>query len=181
MKRMIEVSKRLEQITNPVVIEVGVNHGRFSERMLQHREDLTLYMVDNWLGATEQPEAYVKTGDKCASRNEETANKAFQSAQRVQRRYKDRCHLIRGNSVDVAAHFPSGFADLIFIDGDHSYEGCKADILAYYPKTRRWIGGHDYKNKHPKMDFSGVDRAVEEIFDEFQEGKGVTWWVDIEW
>ena len=40
-----------------------------------------------------------------------------------------------------------GLADLIFIDGDHTYEGCKRDVEAYVPRNLR-PGGyfvlHDY-------------------------------------
>lgn len=50
--------------------------------------------------------------------------------------------------------------EMVFIDGDHSYEGCKADITAWTPHVRP--GGlmmwHDY-GWH-----EGVTRAVDELF-----------------
>jgi hypothetical protein len=64
-------------------------------------------------------------------------------------------------------------ADMVFFDGDHSYEGCRADILGYLPMVRR--GGimavHDYdkgivpvteNGPHP-MVWEGVNRAVDEF------------------
>jgi predicted O-methyltransferase YrrM len=58
-----------------------------------------------------------------------------------------------------------GTIDLIFIDGDHSYEACKADILAWAPYVKR--GGvmafHDFGSRA-----EGVTRA---IFEEIKAGR----------
>jgi predicted O-methyltransferase YrrM len=58
-----------------------------------------------------------------------------------------------------------GSIDLIFIDGDHSYEACKADIAAWAPYARR--GGvmafHDFGSRA-----EGVTRA---IFEEIRAGR----------
>jgi len=58
-----------------------------------------------------------------------------------------------------------GSIDLIFIDGDHSYEACKADIAAWAPFARR--GGvmafHDFGSRA-----EGVTRA---IFEEIRAGR----------
>ncbi len=51
-------------------------------------------------------------------------------------------------------------ADFIFIDGNHTYEAVKHDILKAikYAKSGGIIAGHDYKI------FDGVDMAVDECF-----------------
>lgn len=58
-----------------------------------------------------------------------------------------------------------GSIDLIFIDGDHSYEACKADITAWAPFVKR--GGvmafHDFGSRA-----EGVTRA---IFEEIKAGR----------
>lgn len=53
----------------------------------------------------------------------------------------------------------TGGLDFVFVDGDHSYEGCLADIRAWLPLVRDGgvIAGHDY-------DWPGVRRAVDEVF-----------------
>ncbi len=42
---------------------------------------------------------------------------------------------LRGRSVDVAASFETPL-DFLFIDGDHSYEGVKADVDAWFGKLK---------------------------------------------
>ena len=45
-------------------------------------------------------------------------------------------YLYEGDSVAMAEKFEDNFFELIFVDGDHSPEGVKRDILAYYPKLK---------------------------------------------
>lgn len=54
--------------------------------------------------------------------------------------------------------------DFVYIDGLHTYEGVKTDIINYLPlvKTGGVIGGHDYTDKIPHL--VGVFQAVNEIF-----------------
>ncbi len=53
--------------------------------------------------------------------------------------------------------------DMVFIDGDHSYEMVKADILCWKPLVRKGglLTGHDYSDKH-----DGVVNAVHELLGE---------------
>ena len=55
--------------------------------------------------------------------------------------------------------------DAVFIDGDHSYDGVRADIEAWWPVVRPggWLGGDDYRHTDTRFDFTGIDRAVEEF------------------
>lgn len=67
---------------------------------------------------------------------------------------------VRAPSPEAAAQVPD--VDMVFLDGDHEYEGVKADIEAWLPKCRKLLCGHDYG--HP--DFPGVAEAVHEAFGE---------------
>ena len=78
-----------------------------------------------------------------------------------------RYHSICGDSAEVGKvwqyfHCDILKIDMIFIDGDHSYEQCKADILAWLPNMKK--GGimsfHDYG---PEDGLQGVSTAVDEI------------------
>ena len=54
------------------------------------------------------------------------------------------------------------FWDIIFIDGDHSYEACKKDlkVAGVFVKETGIIFVHDYKHGEK---FEGIDKAVEEF------------------
>ena len=58
-----------------------------------------------------------------------------------------------------------GTIDFIFIDGDHSYDACKADIVAWTPFVKRGgvVAFHDFGSRA-----DGVTRA---IFEEIKAGR----------
>ena len=65
----------------------------------------------------------------------------------------------RMKSLEAIPLFADGSIDMVFIDGEHTYEEVKADILAWLPKATKLICGHDYS---PFYD--GLIKAVDEIF-----------------
>jgi predicted O-methyltransferase YrrM len=73
--------------------------------------------------------------------------------------YRDQITPLRGRSEEIAKGWKEPIR-LLFIDGDHSYEACKKDILAWLPFVVP--GGvvcfHDYTNPF------GVRQAVDELF-----------------
>lgn len=174
-QRANEILKRVADIDNPVVIEVGVNKGILSQVLLGARKDLELHMVDSWRGEQDQPDHYKETKDRNAFRPQSDADRAKERVYNMAKKFNSRAFIYENSSVLAAEGFSDKFADIIFIDADHSYEGCKADIEAYTRVTRKWIGGHDYRNPQPQFNFKGVDRAVEEAFGSVEVGKNVTW------
>lgn len=66
---------------------------------------------------------------------------------------------LRGDSIELAKTW-EGEIDVIFIDADHSYEGCKADIDAWYPHMTKdgVMLFHDCDASSP-----GVEKAVAEF------------------
>lgn len=158
--RACEVLRRLPD--GPVVgAEIGVYQGSMSAALLR-RPDLTLYMVDNWAPADEQPAHYRDSGDYHAAldnpKQEALMRQAVYATEFAEfRRRIDRC-----DSVVAAADVPPASFDFVFIDADHSYEGCAADIAAWLPtlKPGGLLSGHDYGNDgYPGF---GVTRAVDE-------------------
>jgi len=64
---------------------------------------------------------------------------------------------VRLPSLHAATMFRDGAFDMVFIDADHRYEEVKKDILAWRPKAKRLLCGHDFSASWP-----GVLKAVTE-------------------
>ena len=71
----------------------------------------------------------------------------------------------QGDSVEVSKSRTWAPISVLFIDGDHSYEGCKRDIDAWYPfmKEDGVMLFHDGDESSP-----GVVRAVAEFVDTYK-------------
>jgi hypothetical protein len=63
------------------------------------------------------------------------------------------------DSVSFSSAFKDGEVDFVFVDGDHTYEGCTADLQAWWPKLRDGgtMAGDDFT-------WRGVKSAVTDFF-----------------
>lgn len=80
-------------------------------------------------------------------------------------------HILKGDSAKMGRAWgqqqPIKPIDLLFIDGDHTYQGCKRDIEAWTPyvKPGGWIVFHDTAcptNKQPHALHFMVSKAIDE-------------------
>jgi predicted O-methyltransferase YrrM len=109
-----------------------------------------VYCVDTWRGSEEHQ-----------SRQEIKDNQLYQIfiGNLTKAELIDFIVPIKKDSVEAAADFPDGDFDMIFIDGDHSYQGCLKDLEAWYPKLKKegvFIG-------HDASPTCGVPQALKEF------------------
>lgn len=92
----------------------------------------------------------------------------------VKAKYGNRLIPVEALSTDGANSIRDASLDLVFIDADHSYEWVKKDIAAYKPKLKPggWLTGHD-------IDFPGVNRAVNEVVQNYDVGTNNVWLTNI--
>lgn len=148
--------------------EIGVQAGENIDLILRQCPETNWIAVDPWCPT----EDYKRWPDAAHQRNE----RKFAD---VMARHPGKIRKVKAFSVDAAPKVLDGSLDLVFIDGDHSYKGVRADIDAWLPKVRKggFIAGHDYDNtaKYGDM-FKGVDRAVHENFgDNFTTHQDFVW------
>lgn len=134
-----------------IAVEVGVAEGQFSRDILNWPNIKKLYSVDAWQTLNQR-------GDGGNDQAWHDAN--YEKAQALLKPFGDRSVILRGLSTLMANTVTDDSVGFINIDSDHSYEGVKADIQAWWPKLKR--GGvmafHDYEMAH-----YGVKKAVHEF------------------
>lgn len=129
------------------VIELGSWKGRSTIALLNGCNG-TVTAVDNWLG-------HDPSSNGILQQQAENEN-IFETFKENTKGYQN-LKIIRGDTKNADCK-P---ADMVFIDAEHTYEGCKADISKWLPKAKKIICGHDYNNEWP-----GVVQAVNEAFGE---------------
>ena len=139
----------------PIVVEVGVLRGAFSQRILDEMNPSELYLIDTWGMHYKSFVDYrdydgVKWDTMYAN-----VKKKFAKYGQVK--------VIRGLSVEEAVKFQDGYFDFVYIDADH--DRLFEDLAAWYQKVRQggWIAGHDYNLQPVQRDvrsFFGENYAV---------------------
>lgn len=139
---------------NLIIAEIGVFKGEFSKFIFNNLKPKKLFLVDIF-------EGYVGSGDKDGNNMEftnleteyELLNSYFKQDKNV--------HIIKENSQNFISSLDDGYLDLIYIDGDHDYNGVKNDLNLSYNKIKNggYICGHDYVSPR----FDGVVNAVNEF------------------
>jgi len=126
--------------------ELGVWYGKTYFRLLEECPDLTLIGVDNW-----DPRY-----PHFAHHKDQTENRAEVYGKKAP--YGGRSIILEMEMSKAAETIADSSLDFVFVDGDHTYEGCRTDILRWLPKIKDsgWIMGHDYL-------WPGVNQAVKEL------------------
>lgn len=130
------------------VIEVGCWKGRSTHALLSGCQG-TVYAVDHWKGSPSELDTLQKEARTRDIYRDFLCNVGgFQHLQPV-----------RMASIEAADVLPS--ADMVFIDGEHTEEAVREDLIAWNPKARRLIAGHDW-------DHEAVRRAVRDVLGEVE-------------
>lgn len=138
---------------NSVGAELGVYLGEFSDEIIKAVNPKRLFLIDVW--------EFIELGynDKLM-RNNKNQLKAYRH---TLKKFIDdqRVSLIREKTEIIKDIFPQNYLDWIYIDADHSYNGCMNDLVNSDPLVKEdgCILGHDYNKIH----FPGVVDAVNEF------------------
>tara|TARA_R110000824_G_scaffold177002_1_gene356241 strand:+ start:148 stop:663 length:516 start_codon:yes stop_codon:yes gene_type:complete len=131
---------------NKTGVEIGVLRGVFSEYILTHWKEGTLYSIDPWerKNTTHGDNLYTETKNKLS-------------------KFKKRSVILRKTSKAASILFDNNSLDFCYIDGNHKLKSVEEDIRLWWPKVKQTgvLCGHDYDSLH-----TGVKVAVDSFAEE---------------
>jgi predicted O-methyltransferase YrrM len=127
------------------IIEVGSWKGRSTHALLSGCPG-TVWAVDHFEGNIGEEEA-----------RKEAREKDIHAEFMANVGQFPNLRLLRMANLEAAKLFEDRSVDMVFIDGGHRYEEVKADLIAWLPKAKKLICGHDYC-------WPSVKQAVDEVF-----------------
>jgi hypothetical protein len=138
---------------NSNVIEIGVDNGDFSKHILKKSNPKKLFLIDPWIEMLD-----IQNINQNHSKKYDTVKEMFSKDPRVV--------ILKKSSSEALTDIDDGSIDWIYIDGDHKYESCLADLQNYADKVKDdgYICGHDWVTR-PKKGF-GINQAVEDFIKE---------------
>ena len=124
-----------------IICEVGVCRGENFREMIKHNPKLAV-AIDSWI---KDGNIYRNDGGY----SQEVLDQQYEDfAESVSD--KPFVKIYREYSFDAVKHFKDNYFDLVYIDADHSYEGCLKDIKDWYPKVKKgkFLLGDDYRESY---------------------------------
>lgn len=146
------IKHHLENKEDPNIVEIGSYRGESTQIINSCFERATINSVDPYVSYREENSTYDL--DKQALELKE-AESVFDSLCMLNANIKKN----KAHSLDYVKTVPDQSLDFVYIDGDHSYEAVKKDIIAWIPKIKinGVISGHD-------VTWNTVRKALWEVF-----------------
>jgi hypothetical protein len=163
----ISFDNRLQMIQalipeHATIAEIGVFKGQFALELLK-KNPKHLYLIDCW---TKGP---MVSGDQDGNNVEQVPDcEQLYNNLKTRLKFYPNVSLHRQFSTDFLPLLKDNTLDVVYIDGDHSYEGVKKDLEFSYSKIKKygWIMGHDYEMNYAKTKHTynfGTKQAVDEF------------------
>lgn len=146
------------QKKNYKIAEIGSQEGLYASLINESFPDSTLFLVDLW--ETKDNDFYFSKRPGLAENSYLVAKSRFSNIPNVS--------LVKSRSEDASKKFDDEYFDFIYIDADHSFDGCMNDLVHWFPKVKNGgiIAGHDWDCDPAMSEFNsfGVERAVRSFF-----------------
>lgn len=153
----VQVVELMKHFELPLIAaEVGVAESRLSSELMAWGIE-KLYLIDIW-----ECVPFIRG---CGSFEQSWHDENYKQ---VKEKFNENPNVIilKGFSYKMAECIPDDSLGMVYIDGDHTYEGVRADIDSFWPKlvTKGILCLHDARN--PSY---GVERAIWD----FTKGEGI--------
>ncbi|MHA1329621.1 MAG: class I SAM-dependent methyltransferase [Candidatus Hodarchaeales archaeon] len=147
-------------------VEIGVLGGSGSSAMLERMPNLRLYCIDPWKHF--EGRGYEAEKDQAFHDNN------FEETKKRLKQFGERAIILRMTS-DEADLVVKEKLDFVYIDGDHSEDQVRRDIINWKKKlkSRSILAGHDWQLDH-------IKKAVLELLGEPKLGDDFIWYFEYE-
>jgi predicted O-methyltransferase YrrM len=151
----------IEMVGAKKILEIGVAYGYHADYLCKLLPDIKYIGVDPYEANYDLEDIFCQDVQKLF--DEESVQRAmdrlFSAVTSNLSKLDGKAQLIREKSWIAANRFADESFDLVYIDGDHTYECVCKDLAAWYPKVRKGgvICGDD-------IGWPGVKKAVDEFF-----------------
>lgn len=172
-EKIKKMSKYMKDIK---IAEIGVWKGEMTSNLLNlDKENKHIHMynlIDPWKVSLPGT-SWHNSGSALINMTQGKFNSAMTGVMKIIRPYRDRVRVYRRTSESAVDLFEDRSLHLVFIDGDHSFDGVSNDINLWLPKVKPggYICGHDYD--YPQ--FPGVKEAVDSRFRNVEVCDDFTW------
>ena len=159
------IENNLENKNNLHLVEIGVARGATSKYTIDNFNE----KIFRYTGVDPYQPNYDRS-DGFSYYNQELMDNLYKFV--IEKINDHRFHLLRKKSNEAYLDFEDNSIDAIYIDGNHTYDGVKEDIIYWSPKVKPGglIVGDDY------LTFPEVRKAVKELFPSHNESEN-TWFV----
>jgi hypothetical protein len=143
------------------VVEIGSWKGRSTAALLQACLG-TVYAVDTFEGSPSELDGAhqeAKTGDIFAQFIANVGT--FPNLQ-----------VVKMPSTEAARKFPDKSVDMVFIDAEHTRDSLYCDVVAWLPKCKELLCGHDRQ-------LPGIQEAFKDLGLAWKQGPGKIWYCDL--
>jgi hypothetical protein len=168
----IDLAKLFAELGFTEGAEIGVFVGEYADVLLHVIPKLHLRCVDSWAWSRAGERGHWNTyfGSKHHGRPYKIHQQNYDATLKRLTPYPG-AEIMRMLSHEAAALVPDGALDFVYIDAEHTYDACLADLRAWSPKVRSGgiVSGDDYRYVDPRRSkrwrpaFRGVNQAVEEF------------------
>jgi predicted O-methyltransferase YrrM len=143
------------------IIEIGVAYGYHAEFMCTVLPAINYLGVDPYLANYDPNDIFCQDVQNLfiVEDMQNAMDRLYRDVSINLLKFQGRARLIREKSWLAADQFDDESCDLVYIDGDHTYDGVVKDLAAWYPKVKKGgiICGDD-------IGWPGVKKAVDEFF-----------------
>jgi predicted O-methyltransferase YrrM len=150
-----------QSISAKKIVEIGVAYGYHADFICTTLPEVTYVGVDPYKANYDLNDIFCDDVKKLFKENDSQSamDRLFATVSDNLKLFDDRATIKRGLSWEVAEQIGDGSVDLVYIDGDHTYDGVMRDLNAWVPKIKKGgiVCGDD-------IGWPGVKKAVDEFF-----------------